>query len=310
MKFKTVPAFALLFLVAQAYCQNYEKIVLDQSEPRTGYYLAIKPAGTIEGVLVLLPGFGEAAEAVLSETKLHNTAYANNILTLVIPFGDKIYTDGPTISNINRALEDSIKRFRIARDKFAMGGFSAGGTIALRYTELCKEMPASFPIVPKAVFTIDSPVDLFDLWRYFNREIARNFSQVGMAEAIAVKAFLTADLKGTPESNPTAYEINSPFHAELQGPGNERFLKDIPVRVYHDLDVVWQLKNRRRSLFDNNAECASELIARLMLMGNDRAEFMIAKTPGYRSNGMRHTHSWSIVDEVELVQWMKGILKG
>lgn len=310
MKFKTVFVLALILSTVRVYCQNYEKIVLDQNEPRTGYYLAIKPVGPIEGVLVLLPGFGEAAEAVLSETKLHNTAYANNILTLVIPFGDKIYTDGPTISNINRALEDSIKRFRIARDKFAMGGFSAGGTIALRYTELCKEKPASFPIVPKAVFTVDSPIDLFDLWRYFDREIARNFSQVGMSEAIAVKKFLTADLIGTPESNPAAYEANSPFHAELQGPGNERFLKDIPVRVYHDLDVVWQLKNRRRSLFDNNAECASELIARLMLMGNDRAEFMIAKTPGYRSNGMRHTHSWSIVDEVELIQWMKVILKG
>ncbi len=310
MKNRNIFTIAFLFLAAQALCQNYEKIILDQNQPRTGYYLAVKPAGPIDGVLVLLPGFGESPENVFPETKLHNTAYSNNILTVIIPFGDKIYADGPTISNINRALEDSIKRFGIAKNKFIIGGFSAGGTIALRYTELCNESPSSFPIEPKAVFTIDSPIDLFDLWRYFDREIERNFSPVGMAEARNIKAFLTKDLKGTPESNPEAYESSSPFHADLQRAGNERYLKDIPVRVYHDLDIVWQLKNRRRSLFDNNAECASELIARLMLMGNDRAEFMIAKTPGYRSNGMRHTHSWSIVDEVELIQWMKGVLKG
>ena len=48
---------------------------------------------------------------------------------------------------------------------------------------------------------------------------------------------------------------------------------------------------------------ASELINRLVQQGNDTAEFMQAKQPGMRSNGLRHPHSWSIVDEVELVQW-------
>ncbi len=46
------------------------------------------------------------------------------------------------------------------------------------------------------------------------------------------------------------------------------------------------------------------LISRLLLSGNEQAEFMTAKQPGYRSNGMRHPHSWSIVDEVEMVQWV------
>jgi hypothetical protein len=40
-----------------------------------------------------------------------------------------------------------------------------------------------------------------------------------------------------------------------------------------------------------------------MLMGNERAEFMTSKQPGMRSNGTRHPHSWSIVDEVECIQW-------
>ena len=303
----------LPFLTASflaAFSQNFEKIVVDANDARTGYYLAVKPYGMIEGVLVLLPGFGENPESVLPETKLHNTAFVNNILTLIIPFGEKIYADEPTLSRINRALEDSIQRFRLSRDKFVIGGFSAGGTISLRYVELCKEKPSLFPINPKAVFTVDSPVDLVNLWEYFDREIDKNFSQAGTGEARFIQPIMQKDLKGTPSSNLQNYIYHSPYYKNTTKEGNEKYLKDIPVRVYHDMDVIWQLKNRRRSLYDNNALCSSELINRLLLMGNEKAEFMQSTRPGYRSNGARHTHSWSIVDEVELIQWMKGVLKG
>lgn len=301
----------VLFLIClvQATAQNYEKVVLDEKDPTTGYYLAVPPRGTIEGVLVLLPGFNESPENALPETKLHNVAFVNNILTLFIPYGAKIYIDAPTQSLINRALTDSIKRFNASPESYVIGGFSAGGTIALRYAELCQEKPASFPIKPKAVFTIDSPVDLVELWKYFDRELERNFSDAGMNEARFIQAIMKKELNGTPTSNYSAYVSYSPFTKDLGKEGNEQFLKDIPVRLYHDVDLVWQLKNRRRSAFDNNVACASELIARLMKMGSEQADLMIAKQPGYRSNGMRHTHSWSIVDEVEFIQWMKQVVK-
>ena len=108
---------------------------------------------------------------------------------------------------------------------------------------------------------------------------------------------------GTPETNPKRYHELSPFNHKLTEPGNEKFLKNMAVRFYEDMDEAWQLKNRRRSLFDSNALSASELINRLLLMGNERAEFMTSKQPGVRSNGARHPHSWSIVDEVECIQW-------
>jgi hypothetical protein len=52
------------------------------------------------------------------------------------------------------------------------------------------------------------------------------------------------------------------------------------------------------------------LISRLMLMGNNKAEFMTAKQPGVRSDGTRHPHSWSIVDEVECIQWILKLFEG
>ena len=299
----------LLFGFIPSISQNYEKIVLD-SQSDIGYYLAVLPRGEIEGVLVLLPGFGERAEDVLPETKLHNTAFNNNILTLIVPFGAKIYADGPTITGINRALEDSIKRFKVSKNKFVIGGFSAGGTIALRYAEYCFEKPESFPVSPKAVFAIDSPVDIINLWNYFDREKEKNFSAAGVNEANFIQPIMQKELGGTPMTNFQEYVKQSPFYAASHTLGNEQFLKNVAVRVYHDIDVTWQLKNRRRSLFDNNALCSSELINRLMLLGNEQAEFVQSKNSGYRSNGMRHTHSWSIVDVVEFIQWMKEKLKG
>jgi pimeloyl-ACP methyl ester carboxylesterase len=304
----TIAAF-LLGSAFQSFSQNYDRIVLDPSS-EIGYYLAVPPKGEIEGVLVLLPGFGERPEDVLAETKLHNTAFANRILTLVVPFGSKIYADAPTITGINRALEDSIKRFRLNRNKMVIGGFSAGGTIALRYAERCIEKPLLFPVQPRAVFAIDSPVDIINLWDYFDREKVKNFSQAGVNEANFIQPIMEKELGGTPKTNLPTYVEHSPFYTANSSVGNEKYLKGIPVRVYHDMDVVWQLKNRRRSLFDNNALCSSELINRLLLLGNDRAEFIQSGRPGYRSNGMRHTHSWSIVDEVEFIQWMREIVKG
>jgi len=108
---------------------------------------------------------------------------------------------------------------------------------------------------------------------------------------------------GDPVRNVDIYNKLTPFNSSLSESGNEKFLRNTPVRVYEDIDVEWQLQNRRRSLYDSNALDASELINRLLLSGNERAEFMTAKQPGYRSSGLRHPHSWSIVDEVELIQW-------
>ena len=89
---------------------------------------------------------------------------------------------------------------------------------------------------------------------------------------------------------------------------NEKFLKNTSVRAYHDVDIAWRLINRNQTVHNSNYEVTAELINRLMLMGNKKAEFMQSFKTGYRSNGRRHPHSWSIVDEVEFIQWMKKII--
>lgn len=294
--------FALL-AIGSAIGQNFERVVFSDNDP-DDYYLQLKPpAEKVIGVLILLPGYGEKAESIFPSSGLFNTAYANGIMTIAIAGGEKIYADEEVIDKLNRALADVIKRNPdISRDKFVMGGFSAGGTISLRYAEYSVENPSKTPVTLKGVFTVDSPIDLRDIWEYFQRETRKNYSDVGVFEARMISEKMNKEI-GTPETNQKRYSELTPFDHRLTEAGNERFLKDMAVRTYEDMDVEWQLKQRRRSLFDSNALNASELINRLLLMGNARAEFMTSKQPGMRSNGMRHPHSWSIVDEVECIQW-------
>ncbi len=300
-------AFLLLSTVAQAQTQTIKRIVVNERDSISGYYLAAEPAShRIASVLILLPGFAERAEAVFPETKLDNVAYASDILVVAVSAGAKLYVDADLLPKLNRVFEDIVNRYKVRPDQFVLGGFSAGGTVALRYAELCKESPADYPVQPKGVFTIDSPIDLFELWTYCDREIAKNFAEVGVSEARFVQQLMTQE-HGTPTTNPDEYKKLTPFDKALTKPGNERFLKDTAVRMYHDVDINWYLRERRRSAFDANFAASSELINRLLLLGNQRAEFVQSDRKGVRSNGTRHPHSWSIVNETECVRWINGL---
>jgi pimeloyl-ACP methyl ester carboxylesterase len=286
-----------------AFGQTFEKIVFNDKKA-DHYYILLRPnTDEIKGVLILLPGYGENPESIFPESKLFNVAYANGILTVAIAGGQKLYADESVVDKLDRALNHLLEKNRaLNKTKFIIGGFSAGGTIALRYAESCWQSPEKYPIKPNGVFTVDSPVDLFDIWDYFQREIEKNFSEVGVNEAKFVTQIMTKEL-GTPFTNENRYNELTPFKRKLKELGNEKYLKTVAVRVYHDTDIEWQLRERRRSFYDTNQLAASELVSRLLLNGNNKAEFMTSKTRGYRSGGLRHPHSWSIVDEVELVQW-------
>ena len=114
---------------------------------------------------------------------------------------------------------------------------------------------------------------------------------------------------GVPRENIATYAMLTAFSMNKDYGENEVSLKHTPVRTYHDVDIAWRLHHRNQTVHRSNYEVTAELINRLLLMGNNKAEFIQSFRTGYRSNGQRHPHSWSIVDEVELIQWMKGLLR-
>lgn len=297
----------VLFLFNSTYSQNFEKIVVGNKDSLDGYYLVLKPWNEIHGVLVLFPTRGFPPETVFEESKLQNLAWSNNLLTIAFSAGKSFYADSASIANINLILNDVVERYGVKRDKFVFGGFGGGGMIGLRYVEYCKEYPEKFPVKPQGVFAIDPAVDYINLWKYFERELKSGISNSGRAEAEHVLNEMTSNI-GTLQENIEKYKELTPFYSDLEVAGNEKFLRHIPIRLYYEIDMEWYLKNKRRSAYDLNFLNGSEMIKRLLILGNEKAEFIQAKKEGYRSDGQRHPHSWSIIDEIDCIQWVKGLM--
>jgi len=300
---RSILVFLLLPLFSLG--QNSEKIVFDTHDSTAGYYLAVPPAGAVRGTLILLCSF-RPPENILPETMLHNAAFANGMLTIVVSLNDKLFADTAVVTRINTILRHASSRFSIDTSRVALAGYSFAGNIALRYAEMADEHPAQFPLHLRAVFTVDSPVDCFGLWEWSERAIKKNYypGSVGDGKYL-IDAMTTA--YGALKDHPEAYKQLTPFHRASEEPGNEQYLKHTAVRLYYDTDIEWQLKNRRNSYYDTYMPDGSEMISRLLLAGNDKAEFVTARQ-GRRSNGTRSPNALSIVDEIECVQWLKTTL--
>ena len=283
---------------------NIERVVIDSSDAEYGYYLKVKPKGEIKSVLVLLPGFGQKSEDVFLDTKFHELAYERNILVIGFAGRMKLTADSAMQDKLNLVFNHIIRDIKIEKDRFVIGGFSAGGVIALRFTELCHQFPDKFPIKPVGIFMADSPVDLFHSWKLQEENLKNNYSEISVNEATWLTRFYREFYGATPSENPEIYMALSPFSIDENFGNNELYLKTVAVRAYHDIDVEWRLKNRNQTAKYDNYIATSELINRLMLMGNEKAEFIQTFKTGYRRNGERHPHSWSIIYEKECIDWM------
>jgi hypothetical protein len=67
--------------------------------------------------------------------------------------------------------------------------------------------------------------------------------------------------------------------------------------------VEWWIAQRQKEYYSINAPDAAGLINDLIYLGNDEAELIITEARGQHPDGTRHPHSWSIVDNEELISW-------
>lgn len=238
------------------------------------------------------------------DTEFHKIAHDKNILVIGFAGRMKLTADSTIRHKLNLVLNHVIGDIKIEKDRFVIGGFSAGGVIALRYTELCYQFPDKFPIKPVGVFMADSPVDLFHSWKLQEENLKNNYSEISVSEAKWMTRFYREFYGATPSENPEIFIELNPFSIDENFGSNEQYLNNVAVRAYHDIDIEWRLKNRNQTAKYDNYIATSELINRLMLMGNKKAEFIQTFKTGYRRNGDRHPHSWSIIDEKECLEWI------
>lgn len=130
-----------------------------------------------------------------------------------------------------------------------------------------------------------------------------------------IHKMLASTFGGSPVEKRAAYVRAAPLTVSEPGGGNARLLKDTPVRAYSEPDVVWAIENWSSDYYCLNALNQAALVLELKFLGNKNAELITTSGRGYRAEfvpetgryrkGERSPHSWMIVDERDLADWVE-----
>ena len=280
--------------------QQSKVIYKNPNDSSQNFYVITLPKDTIKGLLVL------NARILSDSSKM--TAYSLGICTLtIVPTANSLenLTSDRILNTIDGMIGEVIRKYRISNHKIIIGGMSAAGTGSVRYAEYCYLNKSMYAIKPCGVFGVDPPLDYERLYNEAKKAITRNFSKPAVDESRMIIEVLSKNLKGTPQTNIKMYQTNSPFCYSAPNGGNAYLLNHIAVRLYTEPDINWWIDNRRKDYYDLNAIDDAALIDQLKLSGNSKAELIVTNNKGVKIDG--HPHSWSIVDEQELLLWCNKI---
>jgi hypothetical protein len=279
-----------------------EKVFLDKTDTTKNCYTIIYPPKLPwTGYLFLIPGFGETAENVLQQTTLPKKLAQNGILTIIPTFQDGVLSfgvDSLSQQTFDRILKDVTSKHKLIDQKFYIGGFSIGGSCAIKYAE-------NAVIKPTAVFAIDPPIDFERFYNSAKRDIRLSKDNVANQENVYMIDRILKETGGSPKTNLSEYYSLSPYSFSDTTQTAIKKLINLPLRIYIEPDINWWLKERSADYTSMNSTECSGMINELNRLGNQNTELITTQNKGYRKpDNRRHPHSWSIVENDELIKWL------
>lgn len=289
------------------YAQDTLKIVLDRDDKQSASYTILFPANTkLKAYLVLIPSFGETQEDVLKQARLPFIAAQNGILTVIPTFrtGNRSFgIDSLSQASLQEIINDVRKRYLLEHWDMYIGGFSIGGSCAVKYAERAAQEKGLVP--PKAVFAIDPPLDFERFYNAAQRSVRLSVDTKPNPESLYMIQRIKEEMGGTPETALQHYRRLSPYSFSDTTQQAIRPLIHTPLRIYCEPDIAWWMQERSFDLSNMNVSDASAMINELNRLGNTKASLILSREKGFREPGhQKHPHSWSIVDNEELVQWL------
>lgn len=283
-----------------------------QDDNKTYRYKELNNPTDYKGLLVL---FGYSGGNGVKD--IPSIFEKDGVLIILIVMKTNFFKSQNDINMVDACITHALDNNNIPSNNILYGGFSRGATEGLRYAELVIERQVT-KLIPKGIFIGDANLDYLEFYRYCEREIVRVCdapnSIVGKKEAEIIKKQYDKEL-GNPIVNRDNYIKASAVTITEPDFGNAKYLLNIPLRYYHEVAPMWYIKEKCRNQFsEENIYVGSALINYLYNNGNKKAEIIITQDKGYRTNGNRHPHSWSIIDAQELLDWynhidQKGIVK-
>jgi len=242
--------FGIPCIGQKAFQPKIEKVFLDEKDTTKNCYTKLYPPKLpYNGYLFLMPGFGETAEAVLEQTDLPKQLALNGILTIIPTFQDGVLSFGVdrlSQQTFDRILNDVIAKHQLKGKKFYVGGFSIGGSCAIKYAE-------NAVIKPTAVFAIDPPLDFERFYNSAKRDIRLSKDGEANPENIYMIERLEKETGGNPSTHLAKYYKISPYSFSDSTQTEIKKLSNIPLRIYTEPDINWLLQERGADFKSINA---------------------------------------------------------
>jgi len=281
-------------------------VCIQQFKTSNNCYRLYKPAGAVRGLVVLLPYYGSDANA-FSSAALPALLVKEGIATMAVSAAGYLTDD--EVATLQGLIAPVARELKISAGTLVIGGISAGGAGALRYAENCLSGHCDLQSTPVAIFSVDAPLDFESWWNRETLNLRRGDPKSSADESREILSALHSLLGGSPTQVREVYRKRSPFLASEKDGGNARLLKNVPIRLYTEPDVLWTIENIGRDYYTLNALDQAALMLQLRSIGNDKAELITTTGKGFRPPGTRNPHSWTIVDEPELAHWVTSCLR-
>ncbi|MGD2070434.1 MAG: hypothetical protein PVI57_17290 [Gemmatimonadota bacterium] len=266
----------------------------------------IVPEGSARGVVVFVdPRRFPSGGLERGSNGFEAQASRRNVAVLHVTTGNPLdfLFEERDVDDLARRIAGVLRANGLGDVPVFLAGLSLGGTRALRLAEFLARNDAPHGLRATAVAIVDAPLDMVRLWGAERRAATIGFHPSAADEGRWVRYLLETHLGGDPHEAREAYVRYSPFVFGEPGGGNAVQLRDVAVRAYHEPDVDWWIENRRKSYYGMNSLDLAALVNELRLLGNDRA-FLVTthgRRSGYAEGASPHT--WSIVNDAELVEW-------
>ena len=273
----------------------------------SGYTLWLPESGSIDGLVVFMHSRRDTVNAeFVIEYALDSglgVMYATTDNSL------EFFFDLEAMQEVENYIREVVATYKVPEGNLLFCGMSLAGTRALRLAIFSQGPESKYRLRPRAIAVCDAPLDMVRFHKEMVKAKQLNFNAITANEGNWVSAYLENRLGKYPDDDPSAYINYSPYCYAANGGPNLKYFKNVPIRAYTEPDVNWWIETRRKDYYSMNAIDMAALINELRILNNQDAELISTTGKGYRPDGTRHPHSWSIVDEKDLIDWFVGLLE-
>ncbi len=254
-----------------------------------------------KATLVLFPGGASTAKETKEEFDIITTATANQISVLFMNFNRHLWIDDTTTIELAKQLNTIFNENHLETENIYIGGMSIGGNVALTLSNYLYQNKMN--ITPKGTFIVDSPIDLHALYVSSIKDVSNpNFDEERLAEPKWIINYF--EEKFTKDSLLHNIQKVAPFTFKNKHTSVNN-LKNNKLRFYTEPDSLWWKENRQTDFESTNAYSIEQIAKDLKQKKWNQFELIETENKGYRANGEKHPHSWSIVDKRKLIEWIK-----